>query len=288
MTSLEKLKQHLNSLYGKSAYEMKQPMYIDNRVKNDLMEDFKMSNNMNVVDAFTHTIQQDIYRSLTSTPSMTFKINTSEKSDIPNEAEEKWTWVTGYKGLDKDMKAYGDFQYEMDQLYIMPEGEPVKACHGGFHLCLNLEDLYGYKPIEDGNRFFECSALVRDSDLENYGKCDPCNYYGLVLGGGKVDKLAAKSIRLIRELTVDEILAHIEGAKEWPEHVKEMAITKNITAAKTEMKILDMVRIGYAKPLAEYIVNDRNGKDGYKLAMALDAQPGISMDTKINAIFSHI
>lgn len=281
---LECLKRELNALYGRSIYEPTTLTFIDNRSK---MEDFKMNTNMNAVDAFTHTIQQDIYRSLMSTPSMTFKIDTSEKSDIPNEAEEKWTWVTGYKGLDKDMKAHGGFQYEMDKLYIMPEGEPVKTCKGGFHLCLNLEDLCGYKPIEDGNRFFECSALVRESDLEKYGKCDPCNYYGLVFGGGKIDKLAAKSIRLIRELTVDEILAHIDGAKEWPEYIKEMAITKNITAAKTEMKILDMVRIGYAKPLAEYIVNHSDGS-GYTLAMALDAQPDISMDTKINAIFSHI
>jgi hypothetical protein len=82
-------------------------------------------------------------------------------------------------------------------------------------------------------------------------------------------------------------LAHIEGAKEWPEYVKEIAITKSITDAKTEMKILDMVRIGYARPLAEYIINHSDGS-GYTLAMALDAQPGISMDTKINAIFSHI
>lgn len=269
---LECLKRELNALYGRSFYEPKTLTFIDNRRK---MEDFEMSTNMNINDAFTYTIQQDIYKALMSSPTVTVK---TEKTDTP---EEKWTWVTGYKGLDKDMKAYGDFQYEMDQLYIMPDGEPVEACHGGFHLCLKLEDLYNYKGVGSGNRFFECSALVRESDLEKYGS------HGW-LCFSKIDKLAAKSIRLIRELSVDEILAHIEGVNEWPNYVKEMAIAENIDAAKKELKIIAMTKMGYARPLAEYICNDRNSEDGYKLAMALDSQPGISMDTKVAAIFSHI
>lgn len=155
----------------------------------------------------------------------------------------------------------------------------MEACRGGFHLCLKLEDLYRYKSIGSGNRFFECSALVRESDLEKYGTP------GYIF---KIDKLAAKSIRLIRELSAYEILYHIEGSNEWPEYIKEMAISKDIDTAESELKIITMVKMGYARPLAEYIVNDRAGEDGLKLAVALDSQPGISMDTKINAIFSHI
>ena len=75
--------------------------------------------------------QQEAYKAIMSPPPMT--IDEGKQKERPwDTPEEKWTWVTGYKGLDKDMKAYGDFQYEMDKLYIMPEGEPVEACHGGF------------------------------------------------------------------------------------------------------------------------------------------------------------
>lgn len=288
MEKLESLKQQLNAIYGRANYEQKCPVYIDNR-KSKMMEDFimdfimdfKTNANANLTDAFAYTVQQEIYKNLMSAPTVTVK---SESAETPK--EEKWVWVSGYKGLDKDMKAYNDFQYEMDKLYIMPDGEPVEACHGGFHLSLKLEDLYDYKSIGSGNRFFECSALVRESDLEKYGKPDPNYCYGFVFCGAKVDRLAAKSIRLVRELSADEILYHIEGSDEWPEYVKEMAIAESIDAAKKELKIVTMTKMGYARPLAEYIVNDDD--DGYKLAVALDSQPGISMDTKVNAIFSHI
>lgn len=201
-----------------------------------------------------------------------------DKKVEEKKAEEKWVWVTGYKGLDKDMKAHGGFQYEMDQLYIMPDGERVQACYSGFHLCLNLKDLYKYKSIGYSNRFFECKALVRESDLNEYGKA------GFPF---KKDKLAAKSIRLVRELSVDEIMADVDGAAEWTQDVKELAITDGIYKAETEWKVIVMTRMGYARPLAEYIVNHCDGS-GYDLAVALDAQTDISMDTKVNAIFSHI
>ncbi len=287
MTDSKSLKQMLNSIYG--AYNL--PMV---EIKDEIVTEEE--NMINAYPVKNYTInfgddvltkdavmtQQEVYKAIMSRPSMT--IGEDKQKDRPwDTPEEKWTWVTGYKGLDKDMKAYGDFQYEMDKLYIMPEGEPVEACHGGFHLCLKLEDLHNYKSIGAGNRFFECKALVRESDLKKYGTHDIQRLFTC-----KVDKLAAKSIQLTRELSVDEILAHIDGVDEWPFYVKKTAITENIDKAKTEMKILTMIKMGYAEPLAKYIVNDRNGEDGYNLAVALDSQPGISMDTKINAIFSHI
>lgn len=281
-TKLESLKRKLNELYGSGALKDKTPVYIDNRNKSN-MEEFKMSNNRTLEDAFTYTIQQNLYNAILNGPAVTFKTDDIKKTETPNEADEKWVWVTGYKGLDKDMKAHGDFQYEMDKLYIMPDGEPVKACHGGYHLCLNLKDLSTYKCIGDGNRYFECSALVRESDLNDYGQMETGG-----LWHWRVDKLAAKSIRLIRELSVDEMLANVEGANEWPMHVKELAVTKNIDEAKKEMKVVTMVGMGYAEPLARYIVKASCGDDGYELAVALDSQTDISMDTKINAIFSHI
>ena len=275
MSKLESLKQHFNELYGRSAYESKHPMYIDNR-KSKMMEDFKMSTNMNAVDAFTYTIQQDIYKALASSPTVTLK---TESAHTP---EDTWVWVTGYKGLDKDMKAHGDFQYETGKQYVMNDGEDVKACHSGFHMCLNLEHVYNYRGIGSGNRYFECKALVRESDLEKYGTFEFGYYVPSI-----IDKLAGKAIELTRELTTDEILAHVEGIEEWSESVKEVAINKSLNEAKKEIKVITMTKMGYVEPLARYIVNHCDGS-GYDLAVVLDAQTDISMDTKVNAIFSHI
>lgn len=196
--------------------------------------------------------------------------------DMP---EEKWVWVTGYKGMDKDMKCMNDFQYEVGKTYDMPEGEEILVCHSGFHMCLKLEDVFDYQRIEKGNRFFEVRALVRESDRDAYGR----------LWGWESDnnKLAAKSIEIVRELSVDEILAHIPEAAEWSDEIKELALEKNVNAAKTEGKVYNLVNMGYSIELARYICNDTH-KSGYELAMALDTQPGISMDTKILAIFSHV
>lgn len=196
--------------------------------------------------------------------------------DMP---EEKWVWVTGYKGTDKDMKCMNDFQYEIGKTYDMPEGAEIQACSSGFHMCLKLEDVFDYQRIENGNRFFEVRALVRERDRAEY--ISGCYPYI------RNNKLAAKSIEIVRELSADEILAHIPEAAEWPDEIKELALEKNVNAAKAEGKILNLVSIGYSIELAKYICNDTH-KSGYELAMALDTQPGISMDTKILAIFSHV
>lgn len=193
--------------------------------------------------------------------------------------EERWVWVTGYKGTDKDMKCMNDFQYEIGKTYDMPEGEEIRTCHSGFHMCLKLEDVFEYRRIEKGNRFFEVRALVRESNRNGYISWA----YPYI----RDDKLAAKSIEIVRELSADEILAHIPEAAEWPDEIKELALEKNVSAAKAEYKINKLVSMGYSPELAKYICNGTH-KSGYELAVALDTQPGISMDTKILAIFSHV
>lgn len=192
--------------------------------------------------------------------------------------EKRWIWVTGYKGMDKDMKCRNDFQYEIGRTYDMPEDAVVETCVSGFHMCLKLEDVFKYKNINHNNRFFEVRALVCESDLMKYGKN---------IWYGPDDKLAAKSIEILRELTVDEILAHIPEAAEWTDEIKAIALEKGVDMAKAEGKIRKMTTIGYSPELARYICTSTH-KSGYDLAVALDTQPGISMDTKVMAIFSHI
>lgn len=223
-----------------------------------------------------YELQTQLYRDLGIHNNPWTRLDANNKTeDTP---EEKWVWVTGYKGTDKDMKCMNDFQYEIGRTYDMSDGEEVCLCHSGFHMCLKLEDVFEYQKIEDGNRFFEVRALVRERDR---------NKYGTVHGFMNHNKLAAKSIEIVRELNADEILAHIPEAAEWSDEIKELALEKNVNAAKAEGKVYNLVSMGYSIELAKYICNDTH-KSGYELACALDTQPGISMDTKILAIFSHV
>lgn len=201
------------------------------------------------------------------------------KTTAKDQKDEEWIWVKGYKGMDKDMKCYGGFQYELGAQYDMFD-EPVYTCQSGYHLCLKLRDVYDYVEIENGNRFFEVEALVRKNEVDSYGRD-----VGML---GRNNKLAAKSIRIIRELSVEEILEPYPETADWSIETKRVAIEKDFEDARRTHRVPVMVKMGYAEPLARYICYDKNGEDGYNLAVALDAQPGISMDTKINAIFSHI
>lgn len=112
--------------------------------------------------------------------------------------EEEWIWVEGFKGLDYQMRGYGNFQYELGKTYEENDKEII-ACHSGFHLCLNLDDVmkyYHYMNNSFTNRYFKVKALVRKSDYENYGTN---GYYG------KINKLAAKSIIIFEEIPKEEL-----------------------------------------------------------------------------------
>ena len=194
------------------------------------------------------------------------------------ETEEKWVWVTGYKGMNKDMQCKNEFQYEIGKTYDMDEAD-VSVCKSGFHLCMELKDVFDFYPIGYGNRFFLVRALVKESDVKKYGR----RYVY-----GRDNKLAAKTIKILRELTLDEIFEPITDSKDWPTHLKEIAIEKGLLEAKHIDQVHNLTDMGYSKSLAEYILKASVTGDGYELAVALNSQPGISMDTKIVAIFSHI
>lgn len=112
-------------------------------------------------------------------------IETFGEKTVPdtNELAEEWTWVTGYKGTNKNMICR-DYQYELGEPYSIPDGEEVKMCSNGFHFCEDLSDVFQYYDIGLGNRFFEVTACVRKSDLVNKDK-----------------KRVAKEIVFLRELS---------------------------------------------------------------------------------------
>ena len=145
-------------------------------------------------------------------------IEKSEKEVKPilkteEKPKEEWIWVEGFKGLDYQMRGYGNFQYELGKTYEENDKEII-ACHSGFHFCLNLDDVmeyYHYMSNSFTNRYFKVKALVRKSDYEKYGTEDNSallttrvNSVG-TLTSTKIDKLVAKSIILLEEIPKEEI-----------------------------------------------------------------------------------
>lgn len=218
---------------------------------------------------------------------------------IPNpktHENEEWIWVEGYKGTNKDMSCRG-MTYELGKQYDMPDDVEIEECENGYHLCMALKDVFKYYGICAGNRFFKVRALVRKHLVDNYGKTTtktykrtdfmfgfPCFPHGVNTNGDYViettiDKLAAKSIEFIRELTIDEILADTEAA-ELPEKYKKMAIEESVPSAirgyENECNIYKLVELGYSNPFADYIVNRGLFKDAY----AVGTQKDLSMDMK--------
>lgn len=227
---------------------------------------------------------------------------------IKKETEE-WVWVEGYKGTESNMKCR-DQQYELGKTYVMPEGSDVEVCKSGFHFCLGLVDVFSYYRIGNGRRYFKVKALVRKSDLDK--QYDPTAYLDkhrsldyfftmtsvtcnnttgtIQFTTNNDDKLAAKSIEFIRELTIDEIFENTY-AKDWSEEYKKIAIEQGIEHAdylieeqkrkvEQQKKENTLVELGYSRSFAALIIKD--GK--YDRAYAVGSQTDLSMDMKVFAI----
>lgn len=196
-----------------------------------------------------------------------------ETSENTSKPEEEWIWIEGYKGTDKDMKCR-DFQYELGMQYEMPEGQKIKECESGFHLCLYLTDVFNYYNVGCGNRFFKVKALVRKIDKEKYLSS---GYFSSIYS----NKLVAKSIIFISELTCDEILLYFDDVKNLPENYKKLAIDVSIDYAIRQHRIDTLIEDGYSEPFAAYITNI--GK--FEKAHALGSQNDLSMNVKVLSIF---
>lgn len=203
--------------------------------------------------------------------------------------EEEYIWVKGFKGTDKDMRCKGDYQYELGKQFDLDaDVEPV-TCSKGFHFCKDLESVFRYYKIGDGNRFFEVEALVKKNALESKNKSNVCasldqwakTYMSFA---NYDDKYAAKSIRFVRELTADEVFETVTDSevREWAEEQKRRAMETSIREVKAEIREFDLCAAGYSPAFAKYIAGDT---DRYKTAIAMASLPDVSMDVKVMAIF---
>ena len=214
---------------------------------------------------FNKTINQ----SWTSTENVDDKIKSVTEETPTPEPKEEWIWVEGYKGTDKDMKCR-DLQYTLGAQYDMPE-EDVKECESGFHLCLNLDDVFNYYNIGRSNRFFKVKALVRKSDVDKYGTTER-DYYQVY----KCDKLVAKSITFISELTQDEILKGTDVAT-LEQKYKDLAITCGEREAITFHQKDTLITDGYSEAFANYIIT----QGLFNKAHAVGTMKDVSMDIKV-------
>jgi hypothetical protein len=197
---------------------------------------------------------------------------TTTKSDEAVKLPEKWIWVDGYKGTNKDMQGHGNYQFEIGKRYDMPLDTEIRDCHAGFHLSLNLKDVFKHYRVGNSNRFFKVRALVRERDYNNYGKTDM--EWGWLVGGVK-DKLVSQSIEFVRELTPDEVLRDTEAAN-WSFEHKRIAMINGLDAASRVVKTDELVELGYSRAFAAHVVK----RGAYETAKAVASQPDLSMDMK--------
>ena len=239
--------------------------------------------------------EMDIKESLNKIYGKSAATNAPIKDDITQEdimnaiktiEEEEYIWVKGFKGTNKDMRCQDDYQYELGKQFDLDaDVEPV-ICSKGFHFCKRLENVFKYYNIGNGNRFFEVEALVKKSDWDPEQKKNRTrNPYGYLPGfiGGE-DKYAAKSIRFIRELTVDEVFETVTDSdvREWAEEQKKRAMETSINTVRRDIRAFDLCAAGYSPVFSKYIAGD-TGR--YNTAMAMASLPDVSMDVKLMAIF---
>lgn len=214
---------------------------------------------------------------------------TTTSAEPPVEAvepQENWIWVEGYKGTDKDMKAHGDFQYELEKQYDY-EGE-IEVCKQGFHFCRDLIDVFNYYEVKFGHRFFKVKALVKESDYEKYGGCIRISTsWGLALvnSGQRINKLVAKSIILEEEVSkTDVIMAYCDYkplCKNLPEEYWDTMIRNGYPAAYEDWQVDNLIKAGYSPVFAKCLYHD--GKT--EKALAIADQEGVSMDMKVWYIY---
>ena len=196
------------------------------------------------------------------------------------ETGEEWIWIDGFKGTDSEMKCR-DYQFKIGDTFTVSDEKDVELCEHGFHLCATLEDVFRYYPIGYNNRFFKVKALVRKVDYDTLD----CNYLKPIYLSQSLlrsnDKIAAKSIIFIEELSVDEILKN-RVPKDWTDEQKTLAIRIGIERASENISVEKLISIGYVESLARYFVKN-NFTD---IALSVGSQEGLSMDMKVWVIFN--
>lgn len=128
--------------------------------------------------------------------------------------EEEWIWVEGYKGTNSEMVCR-DMQFDFDQIFI---SDDAVLCESGFHFCLMLHHVFRYYEADFRNRFFKVRALVRNDSYKKYGSYE---YSSWSESNHIVDKLCAKEIEFIEEVSKEELFDYYENKYSFIETVED-------------------------------------------------------------------
>ena len=216
-------------------------------------------------------------------PHELIKDDLTDENEPEEKPEEKWVWIHGFKGTDANM-CCRDQQYELGKAYEMDAD--VEVCKNGYHLCRNLSGVFNFYSVGKGNRFFEVSALVREKDLEKQELKRAIRGVVYRIPYSPNDKLAAKSIIFLRELSVNEVfeaLDNKEGFAEWTEDDKKEALITSIARVRDKINVRKLIEVGYSEIFATYLASEGL----FNVAYAVGSQPGLSMEMKCLAIFTN-
>ena len=151
--------------------------------------------------------------------------------------------MRGYKALNKDMStSYGNMIYELDKVYEI-EGELI-MCRNGYHFCTELIYVFMYYPSD--SRVFEIDTL--DGEIIEKG-----------------DKYCTNKIKIIKEISEDEINKYIEDnlyklINDPDPHVREVVAEKGYGLDKLINDKDPDVRLAVAKQGygLDKLINDKD------------------------------
>lgn len=218
---------------------------------------------------------------------------------------ENYVWIDGYKGTDADMSCTVFYdkrvpgqlfttreehcqQYELNKI-ITYSGEP-EVCEGGFHFCASLEDVFHFRPLVIGARYFKVKGFVKEKDIKEF-----------FMSEDKVSKFAAKEIILTEEIIPDyDFLKenHLNilkiggkkiylSKKEFDDCFVHKKYSSNEDYVKKEFyKIMEVA--GYSDVFTQLLIKDKNIGRLLELVPLIEAlhAEGVSKDVAVYTLLT--
>ena len=174
--------------------------------------------------------------------------------------------MKGYKALGKNMNTiYGKFIYELNKEYEIDKRFKISMCKNGYHFCKELINVFNYYPLD--SRVFEIDTLD-----------------GEIIESKNKDKYCSSKIKLIREVSEDEINKYIEDnldklINDPDPHVRTAVAEKGYGLDKLINDKDPDVRLAVAKQgySLDILINDKN-----EYVRAEVAKQGYGLDKLIN------
>lgn len=231
--------------------------------------------------------KQKLIDSASSNPN----ISVTEVKSAEKQPAAEWIWVEGYKGTDKDMKCYNNFQFTLGEEYTK-DGEII-MCKNGFHFSPTLKQTFQfYTPYgeHNNNRFFKVKALINKNqmvkiNIASFFSSTP--NYKLVPMKLTDDKLVAKSIVFLEEISTKEMFNEYfygrrdEESDEYKENWRKYGL--EYADRYKYKKIIDNSSV-YSQEFKKYI-NTLSNIDTLKKIAILTVE-NINHETRMQMIFN--